>query len=196
MKKKQIQTQIILISIGDFLIFITYFYYPYLKRTEFNEKKIIEDNLNDKTSDETDSSFKNVEYKGLYNLDKTFSVNSEKAHILKGEPDIVHMTKMHVVLYLDDGKKVDITSDKGRYNKINYECFFEDNVRAVDEVTKIFSDNLDLLSTEDSVKIYNNVIINYPTGSLSADKVDYDFETKYFRISMFDDKAVKVKIFK
>ena len=39
--------------------------------------------------------------------------------------------------------------------------------------------------------------INYPTGSLlRADKIDYDFEKKYFKISMFEDKRIKMKIFK
>ena len=90
-----------------------------------------------------------------------------------------------------------ILSDTGKYNKVNYDCFFEKNVRATDGDTKIFSDNLDLLGHESSVKVYNNVSINYPTGSLlRADKVDYDFETKFFKVSMFDDKQINMKIFK
>ena len=54
-----------------------------------------------------------------------------------------------------------------------------------------------MLGNESAVKIYNDVNINYPTGtSLSADKVEYDFETKYLKISMFDDKRIKMKVFK
>jgi len=106
------------------------------------------------------------------------------------------MTNMHVILYLDKGRTVNILSNKGRYNKVTYDCFFEDDVRATDEETKIFSDNLDLIATEDSVKIYNNVIINYPEASLRGDKIDYDFVKKYFKVSMFDDKAVKIKVLK
>ena len=142
-------------------------------------------------------SFENIEYRGLYDLDKTFIVKSEKANIDNDEPDIVYMTNMHVILYLKDGRIVNILSNKGKYNKASYDCFFEKNVRATDGETKIFSDNLDLLGNESSVKIYNNVSINYPTGSsLQADKIDYDFETKYFKISMFDDKTVKIKVTK
>ena len=48
---------------------------------------------------------------------------------------------------------------------------------------------------ESIVKIYNNVVINYPSGSfLQADKVDYNFETKYFKVSMFNDKRIKMKV--
>ena len=106
------------------------------------------------------------------------------------------MNSMEVILYLEDGRIVEILSDKGRYNKVTYDCFFEVNVRATDGETKIYSENLDLLATENTVGIYNDVTINFPTGSLKADKIDYDFETKYFKVSMFSDKSIKMKVLK
>ena len=117
------------------------------------------------------------------------------AHINENEPDIVHMINMHVILYLTDGRVVNILSDKGTYNKANYDCFFEQNVKASDGETEIFSENLELSGNKSIVKIYNNVVVNYPTGSfLQADNVDYNFETKYFKVSMFDDKRIKMKV--
>ena len=196
MRTQQKKAQIVLISIGLLLILITYFYYPYIKKIKLANKQASQNDLMNMSDVDQDTSFENIEYKGLYDLNKTFSVRSEKAHILNEEPDVVYMTDMHVILYLDNGRIVNIISDKGRYNKVTNDCFFEDNVRATDEETKIFSDNLDLLATENFIKIYNNVIVNYPTGSLYADQVDYDFETKYFKVSMFNDKAVKIKVLK
>ena len=199
MKQKQKKIQVFLLVIGFFLILFTYFYYPYMNRN----KSLVEENtqedllpaFDEKGKDTT--SFENIVYRGLYDLDKTFIVKSEKANIDNDDPDIVYMTNMHVILYLKDGRIVNILSNKGKYNKANYDCFFEKNVRATDGETKIFSDNLDLLGNETSVKIYNNVSINYPNGSsVQADKIDYDFETKYFKISMFDDKRINMKIFK
>ena len=194
MKKSEKNIQILLILTGIFLILTTYFYYPYSKKKKIvvsqNNEIVIENNS-------TGTSFEKVEYNGVYNLNKNFKVNSEKAKILKEEPDIVHMTKMNVVMYLNDGRIVKIFSDKGRYNKVTYDCFFVDNVRATDGDVKILAENLDLIATDNSVKIYNDVNINYPTGSLNADKIDYDFETKYFKVSMFDNqKKVKMKFLK
>ena len=196
MKKKHQRTQIILISIGIFLILTTYFFYPYMKKTQFVKDKAAPEDIVKTPDENRETSFENIQYKGIYDLDKTFIVNSEKAHILKEEPDIVYMTNMHVILYLSKGRVVHITSSKGRYNKITYDCFFENKVEATDGDTKIFAENLDLLATENLVNIYNNVKINYPMGTLQADKIDYDFETKYFKVSMFNDKAVKMKVFK
>ena len=196
MKQKQKKAQIILTSIGLILILITYFYYPYMKKVKFTDNQVVQKDGSNTPDIDQGTSFENVKYEGLYQINNTFSVMSEKAHILNKEPDVVYMTNMHVILYLDNGRIVNILSNKGRYNKVTYDCFFEDDVRATDEETKIFSDNLDLIATEDSVKIYNNVIVNYPEASLRADKIDYDFATKYFKVSMFDDKAVKIKVLK
>ena len=196
MKQKQKKAQIILTSIGLILLLITYFYYPYMKKVKFSDNQVVQKDESNTPDIDQGTSFENVKYEGLYQIDNTFTVMSEKAHILNKEPDVVYMTNMHVILYLDNGRIVNILSNKGRYNKVTYDCFFENNVRATDEETKIFSDNLDLLATEDSVKIYNNVIVNYPEASLRADKIDYDFVTKYFKVSMFDDKAVKIKVLK
>jgi len=196
MKQKQKKAQIILTSIGLILLLITYFYYPYMQKVKFTDNQVVQKDGSNTLDIDQGTSFENVKYEGLYQINNTFSVMSEKAHILNKEPDVVYMTNMHVILYLDNGRIVNILSNKGRYNKVTYDCFFEDDVRATDEETKIFSDNLDLIATEDSVKIYNNVIVNYPEASLRADKIDYDFATKYFKVSMFGDKAVKIKVLK
>ena len=194
MKKQQKKMQLILIFIGFFLILLTYFYYPYMEKNKLLKDQSAREDLEKTLEDAQLTAFENIEYQGLYDLDKPFSVKSEKAHILDEEPDIVYMTNMNVVLYLKDERIVRIISNRGRYNKATYDCFFEEDVRATDGETKIFSENLDLLATENFVKIYNSVKLNHSTGSLRADKIDYDFETKYFKVSMFDDSVVKMKV--
>ena len=194
MKKQQQKMQLVLIFIGFFLILLTYFYYPYMEKNKLLKDQSAREDLEKTLEDAPLTAFENIEYQGLYDLDKPFSVKSEKAHILDEEPDIVYMTNMNVVLYLKDERIVRIISNRGRYNKATYDCFFEEDVRATDGETKIFSENLDLLATENFVKIYNSVKLNHSTGSLRADKIDYDFETKYFKVSMFGDSVVKMKV--
>ena len=193
--KKQQKIQITLILIGFLLIFTTYFYYPYMSRTKLVKDQPTHENLEGIQDDER-TFFKSVEYKGFYDLNKPFIIKSEEAYMLNEEPDIVYMINMQVILHLSDGRIVNIISDQGRYNKVSYDCYFEKNVVANDGEIQILAENLDLLATENSAKIYNEVNLNYPTGSLRADIVNYDFETKYFKVSMFDDKAVKMKVIK
>ena len=194
MKKKQRRVQLTLVFIGLLLFFLTYFFYPNINKDKLTKDQSIGKNVDETAIADKTTTFESLEYKGLYNFDKPFKVRSEKAYILNEEPDIVYMDTMHVILYLGDGRIVNITSDKGRYNKKTYNCFFEQNVKATDESTIIFAENLDLLATENSVEIYNSVFLDYATGNLQADKIDYNFETKYFKVSMFDDKSIKMKV--
>jgi len=194
MRKKQNRIQLALISIGFLLFVLTYFYYPSLNKDKIEKNDTLTNNIKDDVVSKDKTSFVNLEYKGLYDLDKPFKIKSKEAYILNDEPDVVYMKSMHVLLYLDDNRTVEITSLKGRYNKVTYDCFFEENVRATDNETIITASNLDLLATENFVKIYNEVRLDYTTGSLKADKVDYDFETKHFKVSMFDDSSIKMKV--
>ena len=95
---------------------------------------------------------------------------------------------------MKDGRVIIITSDSGRYNKISYDCFFEENVKAFDGETTLVSDNMDLLSSADVANIYNNVVLTNDKGSLIADMINYNLETKYYKISMYDNEKVKVKL--
>ena len=190
--------QLSLISIGLFLILATYFFYPKIIKNKFLEEETVKVDVNktDITDSKERNTFENVEYKGLYSINKLFKIKAEKAYILIKDPNIVYMNNMHVTLDADDGRVIIITSDKGRYNKVSYDCFFENNVKAIDGETTVLAENLDLLSTEDSATVYNNVFLTNDKGSLRADKVYYDFETKYYQVSMFSDEKIKIKLIK
>ena len=154
MKKKQRWIQLTLISIGLFLFVVTYLYYPRIYENKLLKDQSITENFEKNLSQGESTSFESLEYKGVYDLDKLFKVKSEKAYILNEDPDIVYMQNMHVILYLNDERIVNITSDKGKYNKVTYDCFFEQNVKATDGSTNIFAKNMDLLATKNFVIIY------------------------------------------
>ena len=195
MKRSRKIVQLSLISIGFFLILVTYFLYPKIIESKFIKEETTKDKMV-KTEGDNINMFENVEYKGVYNIDKLIVVTAEKALVLTEKPEIIFMTNMRVTLHLDDEKIIIITSDRGSYNKITYDCFFEENVEAADGETLILADNLDLLASEDSATVYNNVVLTNDRGSLRADKVNYDFETKYYHVYMFDNKKVKIKLIK
>ena len=194
MKKKQRQIQLVLISIGLLLFVLTYLYYPTIVKDKLLKDQSVNKDFKAVGTEDQITVFEDIEYRGLYDIDKPFKVKSETAYILNEEPDIVYMKNMHVILNLSDERIINIVSDKGRYNKTTHDCFFVQNVKATDGSTKIYAENLDLLATENFAEIYNNVNLDYATGYLLADRIDYNFETKYFKVSMFDDKAIKMQV--
>ncbi len=189
--------QFSLISIGVLLILATYFLYPKIEKNKLlEEKKIVKKDKDEIViADKNEANiFEHVEYKGIYNIDTPFVINSDKANITKEEPDIVYMTNMSVIFHLNDGRTITITSDRGKYNKVTYDCYFENNVRAADGESLILAENLDLLSNKNTVSVYNDVVLTGNKGSLQADKINYDLSTRKFNISMFGDKKVKIKL--
>ena len=197
MKKNQQKIQVALVFTGLILIILTYFYYPSIKKSEIQKDQSLKIEKEENFSDERSTTFKNVEYQGYYDFDKPFTVESETAFIMSKEnPDILYMLNMEANLHLSDGRIVRIVSNKGRYNKLTNDCFFEEDVKATDGETLIYADNLDLLATKNYVQIYNNVSLNHASGHLRADKVDYNFDTKNFKVSMLDEKRIKMKVIK
>ena len=186
--------QLTLIFIALLLIITTYFYIPKVKQNKLEEETAQKKEAVDEMPG-VENIFENVSYEGIYQIDNTFIITADRAKILAEDPNIVYMNNMHVTITLQSGQKIIITSDSGRYNKLNYNIFFEDNVKATDNEIRLFSDNLDLL-TDGSAKVYNNVlIIDKEKSYLKADIVKYDFETKYYKISMFtNSEKVKVKL--
>ena len=69
--------------------------------------------------------------------------------------------------------------------------------RTKEELFPFFAkaENLDLLATNETASIYNNVILTSERGSLWADQVDYDFNNEKYQVSMFNNKGkVKIKL--
>ena len=192
--RKLIQT--FLVSLGFLIIFVTYLLYPKIEKNRLkgsvveNEQPLIKD----KDNENQGSKFEELEFRGFYNFDNPFLIASEEAIIPPENSNIVYMTNIKITIEMNDGRTVIIVGDKGKYNKATYDCYLENNVIASDGETEILSDNLNLLSSKDSASIYNNVVVNNKNGQLKADKVDYNFESKYYKISMFRDERVKIKL--
>jgi len=192
--RKLIQT--FLVSLGFLIIFVTYLLYPKIEKNRLkgsvveNEQPLIKD----KDNENQGSKFEELEFRGFYNFDNPFLIASEEAIISPENSNIVYMTNIKITIEMNDGRTVIIVGDNGKYNKATYDCYLENNVIASDGETEILSDNLNLLSSKDSASIYNNVVVNNKNGQLKADKVDYNFESKYYKISMFKDERVKIKL--
>ena len=193
MKPNRKTIQFILLSLGVLLIFGTYIFYPKFNKT-IDGENLVENNKETTIGRKKSNSIKNVEYKGLYNTNTPFTVKSEVAHILKSDPDLINMTFMKAIIEMNDGRTIIITSDRGKYNKSTYDSYFEGNVKLTDGKTIVLSENLDLLASEDYAYIYNDVSITNENGFLLADKIDYNFETEKYNISMFNNGKVEAKI--
>ena len=187
--------QISIIFFAFLLIIVTYFYIPKIEERKLEERNLQKNEMVEDSNEKTENLFEKVTYEGIYQIENPFVIKAETAKILSEEPSIVYMNSMDVTIKLKSGEIVVITSDSGRYDKINYDIFFEGNVKAIHKDTELFSDNLDLLADQHAT-IYNNVVLeDKNTGYLKADLIKYDFDSKKYKISMYGDKKkIKAKL--
>ncbi len=118
----------------------------------------------------------------------------------EGEIDLVNSDIIflkNVTAYIKLKKKsetVTITSDFGKYNSINYDTIFTNNVKIkyVDNV--ITSEYLDFSMINNLIIITKNVVYKNLENILKADVIEIDIKTKDTKIFMHDiNKKVNIK---
>ena len=188
--------QLGLIILGIILIVSTYFIYP--KLNNLPEQKIAETKSeNNENPDEIDTTFTNVEFKGITNDGSPYVVHSEFAEVNPEDVNIVYMSFVTARYYYKNNRTIIITGDNGKLNKINGNINFENNVKMVDNNNnELTSDYLDMIASEDYAMAYSAVKVLTSEGeSVLADRIKFDAIKNTLKISMLDeDKQIKIKL--
>ena len=86
-----------------------------------------------------------------------------------------------------------IKSNYAKYNKINYETNFEEDVLLTYQTHRITSQNLDLSFENNLATIYNKIVYDNNNVKISADILEIDLITKNSKIFM-NNEYKKIKI--
>ena len=187
--------QLGLVSIGIVLVFSFYFY-PNMKANKLKEKTIQKEIAKNEIDTNIKNEFTNIIYKGE-NAGNIFTILAEKAEIRK-DVNLIYMRNMLITIFFGDEEWI-IECEVGTYDKVNYDIMCSKNMKASssDGKTTIYSQNLDFTADE-SATIYNKVsIIDKEGFELQSDRIFYDFESKIYKVNMFNaDENVKIKIIK
>jgi len=186
----------ILIQLLLFIILVstavTYYYFYKNNKTNMNVNKI---NNNNEISINKNSSnlIKNISYASTDNLGNKFMIKSKTGKISIDNPDIIYMTNVEAIIDLINSDLIIIKSNYAKYNKINYETNFKEDILLTYQTHRITSQNLDLSFENNLATIYNKIVYDNNDIRLSADILEIDLITKNSRIFM-DNKYKKIKI--
>ena len=185
--------QLGLVSIGIVLVFSFYFY-PNMKANKLKEKTIQKEIAKNEIDTNIKNEFTNIIYKGE-NAGNIFTILAEKAEIRK-DVNLIYMRNMFITIFFGDEEWI-IECEVGEYDKANHDIRCSKNMKASspDGETTIYSQNLDFIADE-SATIYNKVsIIDKEGFELQSDRIFYDFESKIYKVNMFNaGENVKIKI--
>jgi len=185
----------ILIQLLLFIILVstaaTYYHFYKDNKTNANVNKI----NNNKISINKNSSnlIKNISYASTDNLGNKFIIKSETGEISIDNPSIVYMTNVEAIINLINSDPIIIKANHAKYNKINYETNFKEDVLLTYQAHRITSQNLDLSFENNLATIYNKIVYDNNNVKISADILEIDLITKNSKIFM-NNEYKKIKI--
>ena len=184
----------ILIQLLLFIILVSTaatYYYFYNNKTNANVNKI----NNNKISINKNSSnlIKNISYASTDNLGNKFIIKSETGKISIDNPSIVYMTNVEAIINLINSDPIIIKANHAKYNKINYETNFKEDILLTYQAHRITSQNLDLSFENNLATIYNKIVYDNNNVKISADILEIDLITKNSKIFM-NNEYKKIKI--
>ncbi len=184
-KKTYIQISIfILIS-----LIIAYVYLDYFKTPEQKTLKITDDSSADKILRSSDDLISDMSYFSEDNKGNRYEIFSEYGVISPEKLNLIFMDKVKAFVYLSNGEKILISSDKAKYNDNNNDTTFSGSVKMLYEEHSVKSDFLDLSFNNQTALLYDNVKYKNNLSKLNADKIIVDFLNKNTKIQMNDDKS-------
>jgi len=179
--------QILLLIISFIIIFNTYFTNEKPKNIIITSKE--KERLKN-TSKQTENAdiFYNIKYSGLDLAGNRYVLTSQEAIVDKNLKEIVKMKFVDAIFYFKDDTILTVNSEFGTYNNKTLDMVFEKNVKANYQDSELYGDKIVYLNTDRTLEISENVILNDTRGTMSADNLLFDLETKKVDISSYNNK--------
>ena len=153
------------------------------KTTSIEGQKVTELNL-----------IENLQYKSIDSLGNEYIINCESAVSNIDDENVLNLKKVNAIVYIKNKSPIFIDSDFAIYNKNTFNTNFYGNVKVVNNITKILSQNLDFIYEDNLVNLYNIKEVFYDETKLIADTIKFDLITKDININM-NDKNKKIGIY-
>ena len=169
------------------LVIIIISFWFYLKYFTNNSEGVKEVQLIEKINEEqnSDSTYINdINYTSIDVRGNKYQITAKLAEIKIENSDVMFLTDVIAFVFIKNKDTVKITSNFGKYNTINYDTIFSENVIVVYPGHKITGEYLDFSFLTDLGIFTTNVIYIGEKTNLFADKIEMNLTTKDTKIFM------------
>ena len=195
-KKKLLVIQLILLTLGIIVIYLTYY-----SKKDIVEQEIISKSTKEKLkkqslekSEDGKNIFYNISYAGLDLSGNRYQLKSKEAYVNEDRPEVIFMEMVEAIFYFKDDTILYVKSNNGVYNNKTLDMKFENEVQAKYEGSELFAEKADYSNSESYLSIYDNVRINDIRGNLIADKLLFDITKQKLDITSFNDGKINVNV--
>jgi LPS export ABC transporter protein LptC len=179
-KKTGLQVVMVLIII----LISLWFYFKYFTKNFEDVKEIQIIKEIDKSQNSTSTYIDEINYVSTDARGNKYQITAKQAEIKIENPDVMFLTDVIAFVFIKDKDTVKITSNFGKYNTINYDTIFSENVIVVYPGHKITGEYLDFSFLSNLGIFTTNVIYTGEKTNLFADKIEMNLTTKDTKIFM------------
>ncbi len=183
-KKSYIQILLLVLI----LLIITFVYIDYFKSSKENLSKNKKNDTDKELVKSSDDLISDMSYFSVDNKGNRYEIFSEYGILNPDKSNLIFMEQVNAVVYLSNGERVLISSDKAKYNDDNNDTTFSGSVKMIYGEHVVNSEHLDLFFNNQSASIYDNVEYKSNLSKLNADKILIDFLNKNTKIQMNNEK--------
>ena len=172
---------IIIIALSFFFIYSNYF-----------QKEKNNQNINFEIEEESSTNsniIKDIKYSSKDLKGNEYIILADEGEIDLDNSDIIFLKNVKAFINLiEKNETITVVSDFGKYNTINYDTIFSQNVKIQYQDNTITGDYLDFSMKKNLLIISKNVVYTNPTNILKADVVQLDTITKDTKIFMHNSR--------
>ena len=191
-----------IIQLFIFFIIVVFLFF-FIKNTFWSKTKDIIDldlekkNVVHEVDDEENFSniIEHLNYRSIDANGNEYILNAEFGEVSENDQNLVILKNVSGKLILKNNSDIYIYADYAKYNSKNFDTNFYQNVSGFFELSKIYSDNLDLLFKDNLGIMYNNIKFFDKNLEVAADKILLNLSNGNLNIEMFN-KEKKIKIIK
>ncbi len=184
--KKKIFIQILLLLL-ILIIFFTVYQVYFKKVSDLDAPEIKLENTNQ------ENNLKNITYDSIDKEGVKYIISAETGTFKEQEPDIIYMSKVTAKIILLDGSTIYIESLNAKYNNLNYDTKFQNDVKLNFLDHNVFCNNLDIFFKDNLLEAYKDLTYKNLDIIMLADKIEIDLLTKNSKIFNFNEDKVKIK---
>ena len=192
-----------IIQLLIFLLIIIFVYF-FIKNTFLKEQQNIVDldqNKKDEIVEEVKAEkdeiniIENLNYISIDAEGNEYILNAEYGKESLEDSNIIILENVVGVIKLRGKSNIEIKSDFAKYNSINFDTSFYENVLGFFGESEVSSDNLDLFFKDNRAIMYNNIKYLDNDTVANADEISFNLSNGDVNIKMFD-KNKKIQISK
>ncbi len=189
--------QLLLIAIMIIIAF--FFYYKYflekevvIKNIEKDQTKLPIENIDKEKK--SNNLITKLKYKVQLSKDGDYEINAKSSEISYiNNIEVVLMNEVTAIFLDNKKRKITVKSDKAKFNTISYDTNFQGNIEIKYFKNIIKSNKLDFTYLSNDITIYENVVYIGNYGSIKADNIRINLQSKNIDIFM-DNPENKVRI--